>query len=154
MNNSNVLIVVGVSDVKTDKNKRNFKTLSLATPDKKEVTIPGGKTVLAKIQPKIGKINVWEENYLNNTADYGYDLKEGDAILGDVVTQKVEAYEIPNPKTGEVYTVNTYSCVVLGDSASASWASAVSKAFTSNDKIIDVNLVSAEEVKEPAYSKA
>ena len=153
MKNSNILTVVSVSEIKKDKNKREYVTIKVQTPDTKEVGIAGGGTAIAKIQPKIGTINSYGKSYLNNQKEFGFDLKEGDIILGDIVTQKVEPYEIPNKKTGEVYTVNTYSCVVLGDSASSSWDASVSKAFTSNEKIIDLNLVDKQEVPTPVYTE-
>lgn len=146
MNNPNVLTVVSVSNVKKDKNKRSFKTIKVRTSDKKSFINDDGVKVTAKIQPKIGTINSWEESYLDGNQEFTYEFAEGEVILGDVVTLQVEPYEIPNQQTGEIRTVNRFSCVVLGDSTAPSWNSDVAKVFASNDKVVDINLVGTANV--------
>ncbi len=133
----NYLKVTAVSAPKQDDGEkqqhRTYKTIEFATPDKIEIA-PG---MFAKTEPKVTSINLYEKSYLDDKMQFGYDSKVGEFILGDIVTRKVRAYEIPAEGTKPARTVNTYSTVVLGDSTSGSWESKVASTFKSKGHELD-----------------
>jgi hypothetical protein len=131
---------VAESKVKQDVNGRNYKTCTFEKMGKREVYIPGIGNIVVDDKPIRTSINLWEENYLNNTADYGYhtpvDTQKDSFLFGDIVTRKVAPYEIKsvNKQTGELVerTVDTYTTVVFDSSGNAdAFENAVKRTFTS-----------------------
>jgi hypothetical protein len=129
------------SVVKQDKNGRNYKTVSFSTPE--TVLIPGVGRVHQK--PRITSLNLYEKSYLNESMDFGYSLPIGSHFLGNIETRMVEEYSIPKPD-GSTQTVNTSSCVVLGDTDSPAWEAIVRTAFKARGHIVVDSLQKAEPI--------
>ena len=90
--------------------------------------------------------------------EFGFDLKPGENVLGDIVTMDVEPYEITD-EDGEVREVSIYSRVILGDNSKASFHSLVRQEFARqghplvipNESLeikVSEEVASAEEVRE------
>lgn len=150
------LTVVAIAAPVTDKNGIAYKQITVSTASQKLTFNEVGQATISRIMPRKGTFNAWEKNYpemLNLarkkgvemeeltqedlksvSADFAYDLKVNDKLLGDVVTRKVEPYEVPN-NDGEVRVVDTYSCVVLGDTSDEeSFEAAIKTTFQRNGR--------------------
>lgn len=135
-----VIKKVEESKVKQDVNGRNYKTCKFEKMGKREVTIPGIGVVIVEDKPIQTSVNLWEESYLNNTMEYGYNTPVGTAkdsfLFGDIVTRKVEPYVINSvdKTTGEIVerTVDTYTTVVFDSSGNSdAFEAAVKRTFAS-----------------------
>ena len=127
-----IIVKVSESSVKQDKNGRNYKTITFRELSSSEtimddilgpIQVTGSKTVETKI-------NVYEQNYLNQTADWGYNnplyvegkpIPQGCATFGGIVQRSVKPYDIEvldviGLPTGEVRKVDSYKTAVLADS--------------------------------------
>lgn len=129
------VIVTAISEVKQDdgakKEHRSFKTIEFSTPDRVAITDAIG-THIARIQPRKTSLNLYENSYLDDKMQLGYDSQLGESFAGDIVTRTVQPYEIPSDKEGEApRVVNTFTTVVLGDTESGDWESKVKAAFKS-----------------------
>lgn len=101
--------VIAVSDIKQDKNGRNYKTFRLQGLNKKK-EIHGGIEIEVKVPGRKVSINQYEENYLNGEPDTFYNASVGDYLGVEIYTaQNLEAYEIPDAETGEVREVTTFT---------------------------------------------
>ena len=124
------MTVVAVSEVKTDKNDRSYKTVALRNQTKVNVVDPEtGEIFTAHVPAKTAKINAYEESYLDGTPSFLYDLEEGAKVLGKIVTREVEEYEIVNEKGARA--VRSYSTPVFGNSDQPDWDLNITKAFRS-----------------------
>jgi len=116
--------------VKQDKNQRNYKTVGFSTLDK--VSIPGIGDVFLK--PRTSALNLYEKSYINDKEDFGYNLPMSSFVQGSIETRTVEAYQMPdtskNALPGATRTVNTFTCVVLGDTDSPNWENQVIQEMT------------------------
>lgn len=120
-----ILTVTKLSEVKKDTNKKEYKTISVRTPNTKEVA---GITVV--VEPRETSFNVWEENYLPTPkTDFGYNLKVGDNILGNIVTRDVTPYDITDGEVVKQEKLTIASVLVLGDDTLSDWENLVKKAF-------------------------
>lgn len=119
-----LLTVISVSEVKQDRNNKNYKVVEFATPNTKDVN-----GLKVRVQPKTSSKTFWEESYLNDKMEFGYDFKVGDLVEGNIVTREVVEYEIVNTETGEERTVSSYTAVVFGDTFDPSFELEVQKAF-------------------------
>ena len=137
MNNDSpsILTVLNVSEEKQDKNNRTFKTITFSSSQFKKVLDPDtGKEVLAKIKGKQGTSNFYEKSYLDNKEDFLYDSKEGDIILGKIVTETVEPYTIGDNR------VNIYTMVIIGNDTESIWNNKVEDSFKRADHLIENNI--------------
>lgn len=128
---------ISESDVKTDKNDNNYKSVAFSTNG---VEIIDGVQVFTT--PKINSVNLFEKSYLpsnKGAEDFGYSQAIGSAFLGDIVTMKVQTpYSIPDAKVeGGERIVDTYTTVVFGDTSAANWETVVRSAFRSKGHPIE-----------------
>lgn len=140
MKNSQILEVTNVrtstpeGNPLKDKNGREYRVVEFSTPSTQYMTI-GNRQIPVKVEPKTTAVTRYKESYLNDKAQFGFDIKVGEFVLGDIATRQVEEYTIIS-KDGTERAVNTYSTVVFGDSADAGWEAKVKIAFKSAGHII------------------
>lgn len=81
-----------------DKNGRHYETLTLTPPTYTvEVDEMGVKFPVKRQVRSVGGINVYKESYLPSLkggSDFGFGSQVGEALEGDIVTRRVEAYEL------------------------------------------------------------
>ena len=142
---SNIVIKTAQSEVKQDKNTRNYRTITFG--EVRFIETPFGKMVVPASQARTTKINCYENNYLGKM-DVGYsdpifnqsNPANGGWFAGSIETREVEGYDIPTADGG-VRTVNTYTTVVFGDTDSPAFESAVKSAFSSKGhNVVDGNV--------------
>ena len=126
---SEIIIKTAESAVTQDRNGRNYKRVTFETLGKAIVNHPIVGRVIADVPKKSTKINIYENSYLNNQEEFGYSSPVGSKVLGNIVTRKVEAYDITNQETGETRTVNSYTTIVFGDTDTPDFEVAVERAF-------------------------
>jgi hypothetical protein len=132
---SNIVIKTAQSEIKQDKNGRNYRTITFG--EVKFIDTPFGKMVVPATQARTTKINCYETNYLGKQ-DPGYadaifnqsNPANGGWFMGSIETREVEGYDIPSADGG-VRTVNTYTTVVFADTDSPAFESAVKSTFNS-----------------------
>ena len=132
---SNIVIKTAQSEIKQDKNGRNYRTITFG--EVRFIDTPFGKMVVPASQARTTKINCYENNYLNKM-DVGYadaifnqsNPANGGWFAGSIETREVGSYDIPTADGG-VRTVSTYTTVVFGDTDSPAFESAVKSAFSS-----------------------
>jgi hypothetical protein len=124
--------VIAVSDVKQDKNGRDYKVVTLSNPSVVTMMdVETGELITAKVPPLKSKVTAYKETYLDDTPSFLWDAVEGETVLGSVVTRKVPVYDISD---GDVSRkVETYTCAVVANSDdSETWEVAIEKAFKNN----------------------
>jgi hypothetical protein len=132
---SNIVTKVAQSELKQDRNTRNYKTVTFS--EVRFVETPFGKMVVPASQAKTTKINCYENNYLGKM-DVGYNdpifnqsnPTNGGWFAGSIETREVGSYDIPTADGG-VKTVGTFTTVVFGDTDSPAFESSVKSAFSS-----------------------
>jgi hypothetical protein len=148
---TSVLKVIGIVEG-TDKNGKDFKTISVSTPGLINAETEIG-LVAVKMPTRVGTFNAWQESYLKSRKgqpDFGFDLEVGDTLMGTIVKRTVkstlrdadrkiigfaDSYEIEDKETKEKRAASTYSAVVLADSADAvGFEQAIRDAFWQNDR--------------------
>ena len=147
---SNIVIKTAQSEVKQDKNVRNYKTVTFG--EVRFIETPFGKMVIPASQARTTKINCYENNYLNKM-DVGYNdpifnqsnPTNGGWFAGSIETREVGEYDIPSADGG-ARTVNTYTTVVFGDTNSPAFESTVKSAFSSKGHNIVTNGVTDSSV--------
>lgn len=102
---ANVLRITAVSEPITT-NGKTFKKVSFAQHGTQQVD---GIAVISDAKPRTR--NVFATTYDGQPNPLYDQLKVGSGVLGTIETDAVEPYEITNPETGEVKTVNMYTCV-------------------------------------------
>lgn len=101
-----ILEITKVSDVKTSKDGRNFKTIEFK-PLQEEVMIAGKIRSIKSNQPSRVK-NIWATGPNGSKGDSLYaDANVGDIVRGQIVTKNVVPYDIDGRE------VNTATIVVL-----------------------------------------
>jgi hypothetical protein len=142
MKNSNFVIKTAESEVKEDRNTRNYKTVTFT--EAVMMQTPWGLVPKPSTQCVSTKINCYEENYLGKE-DAGYNdpvfdpknPSNGGIFMGAIPQRMVEEYEITS-SDGGVRQVETFKTVVFGDTSSPSWENTVKAAFRSRGhEIID-----------------
>jgi len=132
---SNVIIKTSESEIKQDKNGRNYKTVSFG--EVKYIDTPFGKQLVPSTQARTTKTNCYELNYLGKL-DSGYadpifnanNPSLGGWFMGAIETREVVSYDITGTD-GTTRTVNTYTTVVFSDTDSPAHESMVKSAFKS-----------------------
>lgn len=147
----NLIQVVSVSEVKTAKNSRPYKTVSFKEMEK-SITV-GGKTVSVKTNSPNRTRNIWGEGHTEDgvslKADALYnDIKVGDYIEGSFHTLATTPYTIGEGESAR--QVSSYSCVVFSNEDVTSYAN---RQLKSNDAtVINTEAVSiAPQVEEKAF---
>jgi hypothetical protein len=79
-------------------------------------------------------LNAWETSAVESPYNHLYNAAEGTAVVGNLETREVEAYQIEDNIAGEsvMRTVNTYTCFVAEDVNSPRYENAVRSAFRWN----------------------
>ena len=132
---SNIVVKVAQSELKQDRNTRNYRTITFG--EVRFIETPFGKMVVPASQARTTKINCYENNYLGKM-DVGYNdpifnssnPTNGGWFAGSIETREVGSYDIPTADGG-VKTVNTFTTVVFGDTDSPAFESTVKSAFSS-----------------------
>lgn len=113
---SPIVEVVEVSELKQDKNGRDYKTIRLQGLSQEEVNI-AGKKYMVKSRTKAVSMNQYKQSYLDDRPDAFFDAQVGDFLNVEIHTAEVKPYDIPlDDGTGEVRTVTSYTFpVIKGD---------------------------------------
>jgi len=147
---SNIVIKTAESELKQDKNGRNYKTVTFG--EVRFIETPFGKMVVPASQARTTKINCYENNYLNKM-DAGYadpifnqsNPTNGGWFAGSIETREVGEYDIPSADGG-ARTVSTYTTVVFGDTDSPAFESTVKSTFSSKGHNVVVDGVTDSSV--------
>ena len=118
-----------------DKSGNNFKTFTLTCTTFNTMTHPvTGQQINALGSSTRQTLNAWETSAVESPYNHLYNAAEGTAVIGNLETREVEAYQIEDNIAGETVlrTVNTYTCFVAEDPASPRYESAVRSAFRWN----------------------
>jgi hypothetical protein len=139
------LLKVVATEVRQDKNGRNYKYVQFETPNKKAIIDELGNRVIVKTPSRLMGATFYEKSYLNDKPEFGWDLEKGESLEGDIATRNVASYEIVDSSSGEVREATSYSAIVLGDSNAKDFEIKVEKAFTSagHDIIADKEVAAA-----------
>ena len=111
--------VVNVSDIKTDKNGRDYKIIAISQTEKEEVE-PG---IWADGKTRTTSFIAYKESNLDGKPEEGWNWKKGDKKLGSIETREVEPYTI-NEKV-----VDTYTCFIFGDTRKETFEKDVKNTF-------------------------
>lgn len=88
---------------KSDANGKNYAVLTLSTPNQVFAKVRGEEKLIATKPEVIRGITGFEQSNLpslNDEPDFEWTLQQGDEVVGDRVTRKVEPYFIADaPKT-------------------------------------------------------
>jgi len=148
MANSNFVIKTAESELKQDKNERNYKTVTFT--EAVMMQTPWGLVPKPSTQCVSTKINCYEENYLGKE-DPGYNDQIfdpqnpslGGIFMGAIPQRQVEEYEIVS-SDGTVRQVEVYKTVVFGDTTSPSWENTVKSAFRSRGhEVVETSVADA-----------
>ncbi len=137
------------SEIKTDKNNREYNLVGLSTPSKVNGLMMPVRTTA---------IIAYKENYLSTdkkkVQDFGWDAKAGNKLAGDLITRACEMYEIEgvdkdgNSKITEAQSATVF---VAGNTDDPGFEVLVLRAFANRGFILDgADASSEEEVAEPA----
>jgi len=125
------------TEIKTDKNGREYNLVSVETPSKVATLSATGEKIAVKVKNRASAFTAYKESYLNDKPEFGWDLVKGDHIAGNLETRQVLPYDIEGTD-GTIREANSYTAIVLGDTDSPSFAIEVAKAFKAADKTIVV----------------
>lgn len=130
------LLDVKSTEIRTDKNNRQYNYVVLSGQEQESFVLPTGKVITA-IKPVTSSAVIgYEENYLGNQ-DFAWNLKAGQTVFGAVVTRTVPAYDITG-QDGVIRTVNTYKTIVFGDTRdTAAFEAEVRRVFKSAGHNLD-----------------
>ncbi|NBP00879.1 MAG: hypothetical protein EBU90_12235 [Proteobacteria bacterium] len=145
------LIKTAESAVKTDKNTKNYKTVTFTEAGFMET--PWGLVQKPAAQCISTAINCYEENYLGKMdlgwADPIFNPKNpaaGGIFEGSIEQRNVKEYNITSAD-GTVRTVETYKTVVFGNTDSPSFESTVKAAFKSRgQEVVETSVAQAAKV--------
>jgi hypothetical protein len=129
-----LLEVINISEIKLDKYNKPYKVITVETKNYFEIMV-NNKKILGRINPKIGKLLVWENDDRFGEGELPSNFKIGEYILGDVVTATTEPYEIPI-ENKEPFKTTVYSTVVVGDSTKPNWKDLILHTFEKRGKPI------------------
>lgn len=118
-----------------DKSGNNFKTFNVTCTSFNTMKHPvTGQEINALGSATRQTLNAWETSAVESPYNHLYNATEGTAVIGNLETREVEAYQIEDNIAGETVlrTVNTYTCFVAEDVNSPRYESAVRSAFRWN----------------------
>ena len=98
-----------VSEVLTDKNGRNYKSISLSSGNTIERKDASGQMYTLHCKGQTVSVRVWEKTYLNDTKHWLYDLTKGMFVKGTILTVNVAPYIIEDEENGTTREVSTYT---------------------------------------------
>ncbi len=136
-------------EIRQDKNGKNYKYTTFSGLDAEYMDIPGvGRTVVS-MKNRETTINLYEESYLNQKEQYAYSLPIGSFCFGSIETRFVSPYDLPDntkgaPK-GAMKTINTFSCIVFGDSTAPTWENTVRQEIKARGHIVQNSPAGVEE---------
>lgn len=145
------IIKTAESAVKTDKNQKNYKTVTFTEAGFMET--PWGLVQKPTAQCISTSVNCYEENYLGKM-DLGWsepifnpkNPAAGGIFEGSIEQRNVKEYNITSAD-GTVRTVETYKTVVFGNTDSPSFESTVKAAFKSrNQEVVETSVAQAAKV--------
>lgn len=127
----NYLIKTAESEVKQDRNGRNYKVIDLT--EAAMMNTPFGQVQKPQAQCRSTRIKVQEQSYLNDKEELGYsdpvfnksNPAKGGIFEGAIVTRNVQPYEVNDR------VVSTYTTAVFGNTDDAGFESAVKTRFKS-----------------------
>tara|TARA_R110002051_G_C8623761_1_gene483769 strand:- start:215 stop:739 length:525 start_codon:yes stop_codon:yes gene_type:complete len=132
----NFVQIDSISDVKQDKNGRNYVQISLSSGAKRTVLDKdSGKTYQVESPGKSTTVNSWEKTYLDESKHWMYDLKVGSLLDGTIYTAQVEPYIIEDEESGDNREVSTYTGFVLGFETDAAFESRVRRMILDNGRL-------------------
>ncbi len=142
-------------EVRQDKNDKNYKYSTFQGLEDEYIDIPGLGRTLVSSKVRESFVNVYEKSYLDESMEHTYNLPVGGVTFGAIETRYVETYHLPDNRKGAAEgatrPINTYSCVVFGDTTSATWENTVRQEMKSKGHIvIDAPVATKTEVKETA----
>jgi hypothetical protein len=139
------IIKTAESAVKTDKNTKNYKTVTFTEAGFMET--PWGLVQKPTAQCLSTSINCYEESYLGKM-DLGWsepifnpkNPAAGGIFEGSIEQRNVKEYNITSAD-GTVRTVETYKTVVFGNTDSPSYENTVKAAFKSrNQEVVETSV--------------
>jgi hypothetical protein len=145
------LIKTAESAVKTDKNTKNYKTVTFTEAGFMET--PWGLVQKPTAQCISTAINCYENNYLDKM-DLGWsepifnpkNPAAGGIFEGSIEQRNVKEYNITSAD-GTVRTVETYKTVVFGNTDSPSFESTVKAAFKSRgQEVVETSVAQAAKI--------
>ena len=129
-----------------DKSGNNFKTFTLTCTTFNTMKHPvTGQEINALGSSTRQTLNAWETSAVESPYNHLYNASEGTAVVGNLETREVEAYQIEDNIAGEsvMRTVNTYTCFVAEDVNSPRYENAVRSAFRWNGHPLAASTVDA-----------
>lgn len=131
---SNHLIKTSESEVKQDKNGRNYKTIVLT--EVVMMNTPWGVMQKPESQSVSRPINRYEKSYLNEKPETGFHdpifnpkaPQNGGVFEGSIERRRVEPYDI-EAKDGAVREANHYTTVVFGNTDSPDFEDLIISTF-------------------------
>jgi len=120
------LTVISVSDVRKDKNGRDYKLVELSNPEVETyVDEDTGEIIKALVEAKSVMTTAYKESYLNDKPSFLWKATEGMKVVGSIETRPVRPYVIGDRE------VNTYSAAVFVKDDHPLFEVAVQKVFKS-----------------------
>lgn len=144
----NLVKIVAISDVRTDKNGREFKLITVSSANRREFTDPvTNESLLVVGRPKRTNIVSYAKTYLDDAPHYLYDLPVGTAVSGNIVTKTVEPYTIET--TNGPKEITRYTTFVEADQEDADYNQIVQRAFeNSGHTIVEKSAITVEDTTE------
>ena len=135
---ANIVKKTAESEVKQDKNKREYKLITFGETRFVKNPFGPGEIMVPDSQSRSTRTVVYKETYLDNKMGIGYNdpifniknPQAGGWALGSIETRECEPYEITGTD-GTVRTVNTFTTIVFGDTDSPAFESSVRSSFKS-----------------------
>lgn len=146
------IVKTAESAVKTDKNTRNYKTVTFTEAGFMET--PWGIVQKPNAQCVSTSVNCYEENYLGKM-DLGWNdpifnpknPTAGGIFEGSIEQRSVKEYNITSAVDGSIRTVDTYKTIVFGNSDSPSYESIVKAAFKSRgQEVVETSTANAAKI--------
>jgi hypothetical protein len=121
----NLLIVSAISEVKSDKNEREYKTVTVSQAPKFR-KLPNGKTVAIRAKLKSTALNAYANNYLDQE-DMLWSATLGEYVEGSLVSRATTEYTIVSKDGTRV--VSSATVPVFADATDGVFEKEVEKAF-------------------------
>ncbi|MDC6350735.1 hypothetical protein PP178_04160 [Zeaxanthinibacter sp. PT1] len=126
---SNFVTIIAVSDVKQDKNGRNYKRLRIESPSFEEVVDPiTGEIGYALARPIKTTITAYEQSYLDDAPDYLWNAVAGTKVKGSIQRRTVAPYTFKS-SNGDTITATKATVFVEANATDEDFDVAVAKAL-------------------------
>lgn len=131
--------VVAISEIRKDKNNRNYKLLRMESRANKNIVDPAtGEIIPVLARPTKTTITSYEQSYLDEAPDYLWDVEVGQKIYGTIVSREVAPYTFTG-SDGNSVTVNRYKVFVEGTQMDDNFEELVARAFASAGRELAVD---------------